>query len=159
MTANNRSFVINSNEGVPGVFSDGARVTPDALTQVFTTRGSLNLALNRLPNANDLSVRPSDPLIAYDAFLVSVAGTPVAGVTGVASLNVGDYLVLVNDAAIATAASWTGIVNSVIPPVTGNPYYGAVNYARVLSERLPFFPAILAAFVVFGTLANMFSPL
>ena len=140
MTANNRTFVITSQEGVPGVGVEGAKVSPDALTQLYCTRGSIDLSLNRLPNANDLSVRPSDPLIAYDAFLVSVAGTAVAGVTGTTALNVGDYLILVNDSAIATATSWNGVVNSVLPTVNGNTYYGAVNYVKVVSDRLPFFP-------------------
>jgi hypothetical protein len=125
--------------------SSGPGMVSDSLTSLFTTRGTMDLNLNRLPTDNDCTVRPSDPLVLYDAFVVSAAGTVFTGVTGPSTLNVGDLLVLMVDGGGATAADWMGIPNTglQIPvPAQSSAYNGltATNNVRVINRRLPFFP-------------------
>lgn len=132
-----RPFVQSGNEGI---LDGNTGAVVDSLTQLITTRGTIDLSESRLPNANDVSVRPTDPLIAYDAFVVSTGGTVVSGVGGTTTLSPGDYLVLANDNGSTTASNWIGWPNSAVPPNPTNPLSGAILPGRVVGARLPFFP-------------------
>ena len=138
---------INVRGGNEGMLDDNAAGGPgmvsNSLTLLFTTRGTLDLNLNRLPIQNDVTVRPTDPLIVNDSFVMSSAGTAPAGVTGTTALNPGDLLVLIAPDA-TVAANWQGILNSALPlpkASQSSAYNGQVtNNVRVVGTRLPFFP-------------------
>ena len=123
----------------------GSDTVNDALTNTFITRGSIDLSQNRLPTIDDVAVRPDDPLIAYDCFVVEVGGSVVTGVTGAASLAIGDLLILKVNEGSATAANWLALANSANPVTDAGlpvfPYYGTNNKNVVVcNRRLPFFP-------------------
>ena len=106
-------------------------------TEIFITRGILDLNENRLPNTADVNVRPSDPLVAYNAFVITGAGTTIAGVTGKTSLNVGDYLFLIANADPTVASNWMGVANNATNSTVGaNAYWGTNRkYVRVVGEN------------------------
>jgi hypothetical protein len=137
-------YVRMGNEGMLNNAAAGPGMVSDSLTSLFTTRGSIDLNENRLPNANDVNVRPDDPLIANDAFVVSGAGTVPTGVGGQATLNVGDLLVIVNNLGATTATNWIGVQNTAlsIPTAANSSFHsGQQNMPpRVISKKLPFFP-------------------
>ena len=151
-----KAFVINGNEGI--LDAPAIVASADALTSLITARGSINLSLGRLPLIEDISVRPNDPLVPYDAFVVSGLGSVVSGVTGHTSLNIGDYLMLAVDGDSTIAANWAGVSNVVIPSGTNGapPYWGTnYNYVRVANSRLPFFPVIAATMLASASLVAL----
>jgi hypothetical protein len=141
-----RQFVRVGNEGI-GLGSNAATgpgMVSDSPTSLYTTRGSIDLNLARLPGQNDCTVRPSDPIVVYDRFIVSAAGAVPVGVGGVANLNAGDYLVLTVDSGAATPADWVGMVNNAAQypnSTTSSAYNGQQNLPPVIvDQQLPFFP-------------------
>jgi hypothetical protein len=139
-----RNFVQVGHESVANPAATGPDAVTNALTQLLSTRGSIDLNENRLPNADDLTVRPTDPIVAYNAFVVSAAGNAPAGVTRVTALNVGDYLVLSVDADPTVASNWMGLTNVALSSFSASTYSGAhANWYHIVDTPLPFFPLIL----------------
>ncbi len=105
-----------------------------AAFSVYRTRGIIDLNENRLPNANDVRVAITEPILGYDAFVVSGGGTPVSGVNmaaGVTALNPGDYLVYLGGT-VTSASSWWGIVNSNNATTGLNPNMQSPYFVRIV---------------------------
>jgi len=77
------------------------------LTSLWRGRGGMGTA-NALPTATDGTLHVNDPLRAYDAFMMTVAST-ITGIQGDDVLEVGDFLILIDEANPTTSASWVGI--------------------------------------------------
>lgn len=73
-------------------------------------RGAISIASNTLPTAASATVRPNDPLIAGNMFVVTAGGT-LAGIGGEDRLSPSDILILIGTDA-AVAANWVGISRS-----------------------------------------------
>ena len=152
-----KPFVITGSEAIlEDNASSGPNSVADSLTSIYTTRGSINLNTSLLPTINDLSVRPTDPIVAYDAFVICASGNVPTGVGGTTALNVGDLLVLTANTP-ETAAAWIGVKNTAIPVMSGNPFYGAVSgYIRVIDSKSPFFTSWILAVISISYLVSIF---
>jgi hypothetical protein len=75
---------------------------------VYRTRGCIDINLNRLPIADDITISPTQDIVSLDAFVCTDAGTPMSGITGASTVNAGDYLVYLSGGA-TTPANWIAI--------------------------------------------------
>jgi hypothetical protein len=139
----------NVKVGNDGISNDHISSSPvgdsnsDCLTQIYITRGDIDLNEGRLPTLGDATIRPTDPLVRNTAFIVSAAGTAINGILGTTALNVGDYLVLSVNGDPTVASNWIGVVNSVISKaqMPSTNYWGTNNkWVKIISESLDFFP-------------------
>lgn len=137
-------YVRTGNAGMlDGNAASGSGMVSDSFTMLFVTRGTIDLNENRLPIANDCTVRPTDPILLYDAFVVTASGTPKSGIVGPTALNVGDLLVLAIDADATVATNWLAVVNTALQlpsSASSSAYNGQLPKVRVINTRLPFFP-------------------
>jgi len=123
-----RGFVSGGGGGPdagPGVSSAGAAF------RVYRVRGVIDANENRVPNDNDLNVAVLEPLVGYDAFMYSSAGTPASGVTGAGTVNAADFIVyLGGDPTLA--ASWFALNR---PDYTASLPNCPDGFIRVVGER------------------------
>ena len=98
---------------------------------VYRTRGSIDINLNRLPVADDISINPDEDIILNDAFVCTDAGTPASGVTGAGTVNAGDYLVYLGGT-ITNPAAWIAINR---PDYTAKLPNCPPRFVRIVSSR------------------------
>ena len=103
------------NTRIPYAQAGGGGSGEDSATgapmSVYRTRGVIDINLNRLPTANDISIVVSEAIVPLDAFVCTSAGTPTSGVTGATSVVPGDYLVYISGT-VTVASSWCAINNA-----------------------------------------------